>query len=494
MKSSIRSITALFAAALILASCGSSEETIVVTEQPAQPGDTLESAGQEADSRFSMMTIGEAEPLPTLDPLHAGDNASRRAVQLIYEGLLRYDSQGDLQPLLAREWEVSDDSMTFRFNLRTDIFYHDSPVFNSGIGRRLQAGDVRFAFERMAWKSVPPHAAHTFMNIEGFEPYYSEQHEVYNPELRQLGGVSGIRVPNDSTVVFRLVEPDPWFLHKLASPYAVIYPPEAITTPYPSRFPAVGTGPYSHSRQEGDSLFIFSRFDNYRTGRAPTLNRVDIRIYEEERTLFRAFATGEVHFIPQPGPEILGTVLEQDGSLSASYTGTYASQRSALPTYYSLYYHHGGPLDMSRARSLLTRVDTRIFGDSFPYDIMQLYATAGVSRDISADSVFTAYTDDLFLRNFISRWSNELSQEGINLQMLPTRAPNRNTAYHTNQWSPLYFADSPPPDQYMLVEFTLPRISLYHGEISGIGLNEYPWWLNVRWVRMPEEGSGGEQP
>lgn len=494
MKSSIRTITALLAAVLILASCGASEETIVVTEQPVQPKDTLETAGQEADRNFSMLTIGEAESIPTLDPLHAGDNASRRAVQLVYEGLLQYDREGALQPLLARDWEVSDDSTRFRFSLRTDIFYHDSPVFSNGIGRRLRAGDVRFAFERMAWNSVPPDAAHAFMNIEGFEPFYSEQHEVYNPELRQLGGVSGIRVPNDSTVVFQLVEPDPWFLHKLASPYAVIYPPEAITTPYPSRFPAVGTGPFHPTRQEGDSLFIFSRFDNYRAGRTPNLDRVDIRVYGEENTLFRAFAAGEVHLIPQPGPEILGTVLEQDGSLSASYTGTYLSHRSALPTYYSLYYHHGGPLDMSRARSLLTGVQTRIFGEVFPYDLLQLYATAGVSREISADSVFTAYTDDLFLRNFITRWSNELSQQGINLQMLPTRAPNRNTAYHTNQWSPLYFADSPPPDQHMLLEFTFPRVSLYHEGISGIGLNEYPWWLNVRRVRMPEEGTGGEQP
>lgn len=487
----------LLLASFLIASCGSSGETLTATRQAEieAAADTAE-GGPETDPDFSMITIGEASPVHTLDPLHAVNNATRRAIQLVYEGLMRYDSEGQLQPMLARDWELSDDSLTYRFSLRTDIYYHDSQIFSTGVGRRLLAGDVRFSFERMAWNSVPSHAARTFMNIEGFEPFYREQHGVFNPELRHLGGVSGIRVPNDSTVVFHLLEPDPWFLHKLASPHAVVYPPEAITSPYPSQFPAVGTGPFRYRRQPEDSLFVFSRFDNYRTGKTPDLNRVDLRIYEDETSLFRAYASGDVHLIPQSGPETLSAVLEEDGTLSTGYEGEHVMHRSGNVTRYSLHYHGGGPLSPVAARSLLSSMERNIFGEEFPYGLMDIYALRGpTDSEVAADSVFTAFTDDLYLRNFISRWSANLAERDIHLRMLPVRAPNRNTAFYTRQWTPLYFADTPPPDEHMVVEFTLPRVSLYHSGISGIGLNAYPWWMNLRETSMPDEqAEGGGRP
>lgn len=497
MKTIRHTYLPLLAALLLLASCGSSEETLTATREAETEtlADTAE-AGPETDPDFSMITIGEASPVHTLDPLHAVNNATRRAVQLVYEGLMRYDSDGQLQPVLARDWELSDDSLTYRFSLRTDIYYHDSEIFSTGVGRRLLAGDVRFSFERMAWNSVPSHAARTFMNIEGFEPFYREQHGVFNPELRHLGGISGIRVPNDSTVVFHLLEPDPWFLHKLASPHAVVYPPEAITSPYPSQFPAVGTGPFRYRQQPEDSLFVFSRFDNYRTGETPDLNRVDLRIYEDETSLFQAYASGDVHFIPQSGPETLSAVLEEDGSLSTGYEGEHVMHRSGNATRYTLHYHDGGPLSPQEARSLLSSMEREIFGGEFPYALMDIYALRGpTGSEVAADSVFAAFTDDLYLRNFISRWSANLGERGIDLRMLPVRVPNRNTAFYTGQWTPLYFADTPPPDEHMVVEFTLPRVSLYHSDISGIGLNAYPWWMNLRETSMPdEEAEAGGRP
>src|SRR5699024_11266686 len=101
-----------------------------------------------------------------------------------------------------------------------------------------------FVFERMANNNVPPRAALLFMDIEAMHDYYQGQRHVYNSALRQLSGISGITVPSDSTVVFRLNHPDRDFLKKLATPRAVIYPKEAVGNDVES-FKPVGSGPYA---------------------------------------------------------------------------------------------------------------------------------------------------------------------------------------------------------------------------------------------------------
>src|SRR5699024_3035033 len=151
---------------------------------------------------FQKLVIGELNAIRSFDPLFANNASEMRAVQLIYEGLVRFDENGEAVPGIARSWLVNDDSTRYEFNLRRGIFYHNSDIFSTGTGRRLVADDVKFAFERMAKVDVPPQAARLFMNITGFEPFYQEQHFVFDPQFRRFKGVSGIKTPDENTVIF----------------------------------------------------------------------------------------------------------------------------------------------------------------------------------------------------------------------------------------------------------------------------------------------------
>lgn len=504
----------LLGMALLASSC-KQQETITIAREPATPSETespeaADSLAGGGDAGFEVLVMGETAPVPSLDPLHARNGATLRAVQLVYEGLTRYDASGSPRPALAESWEVLDDSLTWRFTLDTDVFYHDSPVFSSGLGRRIRASDVKFAFERMAWNTVPPRAAQLFMHIRGFEPFFSEQRGLYNPELRRLGGVSGIEVADDSTVVFRLTEPDPQFLHRLASPYAVIYPPETIRTPYPSQFPAVGTGPYRRARQQGDSLLIFSRHGEG-DGAADLPNRVDLRIYDNESNLFRALASGRLHLIPQAGPQTLETILESDGELSPSYRDRYRVHRSDRRTLYRILHHQEGPLSREDAQMLASAIDSAAFGDSFPGTLLDLRLGGMVSvraagagdldaavdstwQAFPADSVFSSYSDDPYLQNFVSRWSARLDERGVGLKMIPIRVPTRRSSLHTETWIPQFPGDQPPAGSPPLVEFSLPRVSVWLAEVEGLTFSDWPWWIDVRGVRTGSAGSGGPRP
>jgi peptide/nickel transport system substrate-binding protein len=57
----------------------------------------------------------------------------------------------DLKPVpaIARRWEISKDGLRYTFYLRPDVFFHDSPVFPNGKGRRVIARDFAYSFSRI---------------------------------------------------------------------------------------------------------------------------------------------------------------------------------------------------------------------------------------------------------------------------------------------------------------------------------------------------------
>src|SRR5699024_6063016 len=107
-----------------------------------------------------------------------------------------------------------------------------------------------------------------------------------DPKQRQLSSISGITAPNDSTVVFQLNQPDPDFLKKLATPWAVIYPKEAVGTK-PNDFKAVGSGPFAFSQQPDDTSYIFSKFSDYYRSSGLKINRVDVISSTDETSLWQ---------------------------------------------------------------------------------------------------------------------------------------------------------------------------------------------------------------
>ena len=99
-------------AALGLAGCGGT---------PSNSDTADETSGTETSEKvLNIATIGETT---TLSPLYMiADN--RPTQKLLYEGLVKY-VDGEIQPVLAEDWELSEDGTQLTFYLRQGVTFHD---------------------------------------------------------------------------------------------------------------------------------------------------------------------------------------------------------------------------------------------------------------------------------------------------------------------------------------------------------------------------------
>ncbi len=482
----------VFCSALFLLWGCKQPETVVVEENPTTiaTDTTSKQSPSKSDAEFRELLIGEYQPINSLDPLFADNAASMRAVQLVYEGLVRLNQNGSVVAGMANNWEISNDSLSYTFTLRPDIYYQDSEIFSTGTGRRLVAQDVKYVFERMAKSDVPPHAANLFMNIQGFEPYYQEQRLVYHPTNRSISGVSGITVQDQQTITFELEQPDPNFLKKLATPFAVIYPHEAVAQTV-TNFTPVGAGPFNFTqRSSSESVLTFSKFNGYYNAEEINLNRVDITTSKSESDLFRSMGTGNLYLLPQLGPQLMKNVLNTDGALMGSYEDRFALQQGSGSTEYVLRHNPHSKLTNSGAQTIfhLLATDSISYTNQFPgkYVTSQTTDTSNVSIDPASlnEQLYAVYSDDPFVRTFLGTLSNSLSSYGSSLNMIQIQAPSQNTELLFTKNYPL-IPNNLWDDYQPLYRFSVTQAALMRNEIEGLELNEYPWWFNLRGVTLP---------
>ena len=82
----------------------------------------------------------QLEP-PSLDPTTGGAAAAIREVTYgnIFEGLTRIDKDSNVQPLLAKSWDISSDGLTYTFHLQAGVKFSD--------GTPLTADDVKYSLD-----------------------------------------------------------------------------------------------------------------------------------------------------------------------------------------------------------------------------------------------------------------------------------------------------------------------------------------------------------
>jgi oligopeptide transport system substrate-binding protein len=106
----------------------------------------------------------EASGIASLDPAFAKNQSVMWAVHQLYNTLVEVDDKMQLKPSLAKSWKFSDDNRSIVFHLRTDVFFHDDPVFLNSKGRRMTAADVRYSLQRIIDKSTASPGAWIFNN------------------------------------------------------------------------------------------------------------------------------------------------------------------------------------------------------------------------------------------------------------------------------------------------------------------------------------------
>ncbi|HXX57320.1 MAG TPA: peptide-binding protein [Thermodesulfovibrionales bacterium] len=103
-------------------------------------------------------SIGE----PTiLIPMLAGDNASHSVAGLIFNGLVKYDTDLSVIGDLAESWEISKDGLVITFHLRKNVKWTD--------GSEFTADDVMFGYRLIVDEKTPTAYSEDFKQVKKAE-------------------------------------------------------------------------------------------------------------------------------------------------------------------------------------------------------------------------------------------------------------------------------------------------------------------------------------
>src|SRR5215510_696793 len=108
---------AVLLVALGLSACGSG-------------GSATAPAASNSQSNATITISLNADP-PSLDPAFSSAFVDRQVHNSLFDKLVDLDSSGKIVPMLATQWKVSDDGLTYTFTLREGIKFHDGTDFNA---------------------------------------------------------------------------------------------------------------------------------------------------------------------------------------------------------------------------------------------------------------------------------------------------------------------------------------------------------------------------
>jgi peptide/nickel transport system substrate-binding protein len=203
------------------------------------------------------LTVAIDNSPASLDPRIGSDEASKRASDLLYNGLFRLDDAARPAPDLAASWRAPD-PRTIIVTLRRGVRFHD--------GSPLSARDVRY----------------TYLSILGDEV----------PSFRKadLAALESIAIQDEGTVVFHLRQPFAPILTNLNVPIL-----KEGAGPGAARRP-VGTGPFRLVRYRKDEDLLLERFDGHFQGPG-AVRWLRLKIIPSETARFLELLKGGVDLI-----------------------------------------------------------------------------------------------------------------------------------------------------------------------------------------------------
>ncbi len=203
------------------------------------------SCASKPDASTLVMLI---ESSPTnLDPRIGIDAQSERIDNLIFDDLLSRGDDLNVAPGLAERWEIPN-PLTYVFHIHTGAKFHD--------GRQLTSRDVKWTFDSLL------------------------QGKIRSTKAAVYKFVDRIEAPDESTVIFRMKEPDATLLWNLSDGAMGVVPYGSgdEMTLHP-----IGSGPFKFVSAETDREVVLERNDDY-WGQKAKVVRVRFAVVPDETT------------------------------------------------------------------------------------------------------------------------------------------------------------------------------------------------------------------
>ncbi len=292
---------------------------------------------QEQGGTFIMAMSGEPQ---SLVGFLATDTNANMISNNVFSKLVSLNPDMTPRPDLAESWEVSEDGLSYTFNLVTNARWHD--------GEPVTAEDVVFTVEEIVAKHFP-RASSWVPNVES------------------------VTANGDHQVTFTLKEPFAPFMTLMGASLGsgmLIMPKhiyEGTDIPNnPANFAPIGSGPFKFERWDRGANIQLVRNDDYFTEGQPFLDRVIGQIVPDASSRLLAFEQGEIDFLHMyilPNDQI--GRLKEDERFKIAYGGNGPSTSEFL-----LFNLREGPLSNVAVRQAIAHAldrdairDVSLFGE-----------------------------------------------------------------------------------------------------------------------------------
>ncbi|WP_262677821.1 ABC transporter substrate-binding protein [Paenibacillus sp. J5C2022] len=199
-----------------------------------------------------------------LDPHMSAASGTLEMMFNVFEGLLKSNEKGELQPAVASSYDISEDGLTYTFKLREGVKFHN--------GNDVTAEDVQYSIERLMGKDTGQPLKTAFDNVES------------------------VTIIDAHTVELKLKQNDVSFLSFMTN--------AILPAGYDKHNEApIGTGPFKFVEYSPNQRVVIAKNEDYYVEGVPYLDKVEFRIMPDGESSLLALKAGDVDIYPRIGDE-----------------------------------------------------------------------------------------------------------------------------------------------------------------------------------------------
>lgn len=209
------------------------------------------------------LTWSRGDDLRTQDPQQISGLMEGTINRVLYDPLMDTDAKGSPTQVLAAKTTMSPDGMSYTFNLRPGVKFHDGSDFN--------AEAVTFTYDRLL------------------------SHPEFQHDAPFKGVLTKVTAVDPMTVRFDLAKPNPGLITSFGD--SILSP--AAFKKYGADFfkKGIGTGPFKYHSWTPNDRWIGDANDNYWVKGMVKLDQIIFRSIREDATRFAALENGEVDVV-----------------------------------------------------------------------------------------------------------------------------------------------------------------------------------------------------
>jgi len=346
----------LIVASLVLAACPAPAAAPGSGSGESSSESAADGGGEMAAEGAVTLNLNAGTEPPSLDPSLGTDTTSIGIINEMFLGLTELDPENqEATPELATDWSVSDDGLTWTFNLRDDVpwvIYQDGAVVETG--DMVTAGDVMYGLMRTCDAATASDYAYVLYVVAGCEEANTTE---------SGADIVAVAAPDNTTLEVTLAYPASYF-PQIASMWIMRPMPQAAIEEHGDLWTEPGNmptnGPYTLAEWiHGDTLQQVKNPFWYGWDELDYVGNIDVIdwvMIEEASTAFALYETDDL--------DSVGVPLEQmDRANGGEFGDEFVNTPRNCTYYYGFVTEKEAVSDVRVRKALSMAIDRKTLAD-----------------------------------------------------------------------------------------------------------------------------------